>query len=188
MRLIPISAAQALAAGELVLVQLVELELSETLYLASSNVDIDWAGHTYRGMGLLGAVEAVEDVPSESKALRFTLSGLTPEAIGIALAEDIRNRPARLRLAVLDRESHAVIDAQPVWSGSCDQMPIVLSKETCTVSVTAEHRGATFGHPKPFAYTDGDQQRVYPGDTSLRFLVAQANHQDVWPAAGYFKQ
>lgn len=182
------NAAAALAAGELVLVQLIEMELSEPVNLASSNVDIEWAGRTYRGLGLLGSVDAIDDAPGEVKGVRLTLSGLRPETLALALGEDIRNHAVRMRLAVLDRGTHAVLAAPLVWSGTLDQMPITMNGESATITATAQHRGATFGRPKPLRYTDGDQQRLHPGDTCMRFLVSQANHQDVWPAAAYFKQ
>jgi hypothetical protein len=51
-----------------------------------------------------------------------------------------------------------------------------------------------FARPKPFKYSDADQQRYVsvdsPGveDTSMRFTVSQAMHQDIWPAAAYWSK
>ena len=55
----------------------------------------------------------------------------------------------------------------------------------CTIAASATHKGALLRRPKPFRYTDGDQQRVSSGDTSLRFVVSQSQKRDVWPAASW---
>jgi hypothetical protein len=176
------------------LVLLLEMQLTAPLRFASSGVDITYGGNSYIGTGILGGVERVTDGPgANGGGLRFMLSGIPTEVLAIALAEPIRNKACSLRLAVLDIATHAVLEAPLVWTGTLDQMPISHQSDdsggsTCTVSVTAEHRGSTFSRPKPFRYTDGDQRRAFPGDTSLRFVVSQANHQDVWPAAVFFRQ
>lgn len=176
------------------LVLLLEMQLTAPLRFASAGMDITYGGNSYIGTGILGGVERVTDGPgSNAGGLRFMLSGIPTEVLAIALAEPIRNKPCSLRLAVLDVVTHAVLDAPLIWTGTLDQMPISHQTDeaggsTCTVSVTAEHRGATFGRPKPFRYTEGDQRAAFPGDTSLRFVVSQANHPDVWPAAAFFRQ
>lgn len=172
---------------------LLELQFTATLRFSTSSVTLRYAGNDYLGTGILGAVEKVSDSPGESKALRMTLSGIPTQVLAIALAEPVRGKPCLLRLAVLDPESQAILDAPVVWSGTVDQMPVShqtseAGESTCTVSVIAEHRGATFGRPKPLRYTDADQRRLYPTDTSLRFITAQAASNVVWPSAAYFRK
>jgi hypothetical protein len=106
----------------------------------------------------------------------------------VALQEAVRNKPCTLYLGILDPTTHAVLDGVQAWAGTLDQMPITQTGDTCAISATAEHAGATFARPKPSRYTDADQRALYAGDTCLRFVVSQANHQDVWPAAAFFKQ
>ena len=84
--------------------------------------------------------------------------------------------------------AHAVLDSPTVWAGTLDQMPISRGVNTSTIGVTALHRGATFRNPKPLRYTDSDQQQVSAGDTSMRYVVSQSQHQDIWPAASFFRQ
>lgn len=188
MRSISGPAASALASGRVALVLLVEMQLTSTLRLASSAVTISWGGFDWLGAGSLGAVEEVADTAGDYKSLRFVLSGVPASNLAIALAEPIRDKACILRLAVLDPDTHAVLDAPVVWTGTLDQMPVTLSGETCTIAVVAEHAGVAYARPKPLRYTDADQQRLYPGDTSLRFVVDQAQHQDVWPASSYFRR
>lgn len=188
MRSIGGSAQAVLDGGAAPVVLFVHMALSSPLRLNTSAVNIDWNGNTWAGAGALGAVEEVADASGEFKGLRFSLSGVPTALLSVALAEPIRNKACTLWLGILDPATHAVLDAPQVWAGTLDQMPITQTGDTCTLAVTAEHAGATFARPKPLRYTDADQQRLYPGDTCLRFVVSQANHQDAWPAASFFRQ
>lgn len=181
--------AQAVLDGSTpVIVAFIEMLLSSPLRLNTSAVTIDWNARSWLGAGLLGTIEEIDDTPNESKGLRFMLSGVPSSMLAIALGEQVRNKPCTIWFAILDPTTHAVLDAVQAWAGTLDQLPITQTGDTCTITATAEHAGANFARPKPLRYTDADQQRLYPGDTSLRFVVSQANHQDVWPAAAYFKQ
>lgn len=188
MRAISGAAATALASGATAMVMLVEMQLSETLRFVGGSSDIVYAGNTYYATGALGTVEEIDDSPGENKPLRFMLSAVPSDMLAVALQEDIRNKPASVRLAVLDAVTHAVLDAPLIWTGSTDQMPVSHGRHTSTIAVTAEHRGTVFARSKPLRYTDVDQQRLYPGDTCAQYVTSQANHPDVWPAADFGRQ
>lgn len=159
------------------------------VYLASGCINLDHDGHTYQAIGQFGGVEQLRDSPNDAPELRFTLSGVPSTQIGLALSEPVRNRPVYLFLAVLDPAGGTVLDVLDLWSGTLDQMAVNHSADgQVTIGVTALHAAATLRRPKPLRYTDADQQRLYPGDTCLRFLPSQANHQDVWPAAAWGRQ
>ena len=179
-------AAAAVVGGVSVL--LVEMLLTTPTRMCSATQAITYGGNEYLAIGHLGAVETIDDSPGEIKSMRFILNGVSNDLLAVALAEPIRGKAVYMRLAILDPDTHAVLDAPLIWSGTLDQMPIQMGKESSVISVTAEHRGATYARPKPLRYADGDQQRLHPGDTSLRFTTSQANHQDVWPAAAFFRQ
>lgn len=181
--------ALAVLAGPVVpMALLVDMAFSPPVAMASSGFSLQVGPTLYHGAGLLGSVDAIKDSPADSQTLRFSLSGTSSDAIGMALAEDARGRAVLVRLAILDPDTHAVLDTPTVWAGNIDQMPVSLGSGTASIGVTAQHRGATFRRAKPLSYTDGDQQRISAGDTSLRYLLSQAQHQDVWPAAAFFRQ
>lgn len=162
---------------------------SGTLYLASGSLNLTHAGHTWQAIGEFGGVQQLQDSPNDAPELRFSLSGVPSTQIGLALAEPVRNRPVYLSLAVLDPSTGAIEEVLDLWSGTLDQMAISHGADgQCSIGVTALHAAATLRRPKPLRYTDADQQRLYPGDTCLRFLPSQANHQDVWPAAAWGRQ
>jgi hypothetical protein len=104
--------------------------------------------------------------------------------LALVLGTSARNKSCVLRLAILNATTHAVEDVSTVGTFRLDQMTISGS----TVGVTAVPLARIFARPKPIRYTDGDQQLVSSGDRALEFVVSQANHQDVWPAASWFRR
>lgn len=188
MRTLTIGAENALNSRAVGMVMLVEMQLTQTLYLATGTRRVVYAGNTYLPTGTLGGVEEIDDSTGEFKSLKFMLSGVPPQMLAIALEEDIRNKPVYVRIAVLDAQTNALLDVPLVWSGSLDQMPITQGRTSSNISATGQHRGATFARVKPLRYTDTDQQRLFPGDTSAKYVTSQANHPDIWPAASFGRQ
>lgn len=175
----------ALSGPNPALVLLLEMQYATPLYVNSSAVAIEWSGRTYLGAGALGAVDAVRDTAGEITSLKFVLSGVPSDAIALALGESARNRPCSLRLAILHPDTYAVIEAPLIFSGVLDQTAINEGGETATVAVTAVHMGALLARRKSLLYTDADQKKLYPTDTSLRFVVSQSQKKDVWPASNW---
>ena len=163
------------------------MQLSAPVRLCTCAIDLIYDGNTYTGGRMVG-IDAVRNQGGEIQGLKFSLSGVPSEAIAMALAEQIQGKSCIVYTALMDPDNQALVDVMPLWTGTLDQMPITQSPDGCTVSVTAEHRGLSFARAKSIRYTDGDQQRLFPGDKSLSFLVSQSAHQDIWPAAAFFKQ
>lgn len=161
---------------------------SPVLRLNSTGYTVTYGGFDWLGAGTFGSVEKVTDAAGDSQGMRFTLSGIPSDAIALALSESVRGAETILSLALLDPSSKAIVDVLPLFTGSIDQMPISYGPQVSSISVTAIHRGETFSRPKPLRNTDADQQKLYPGDTSRRFVVSQSQVQDVWPAAAFFRQ
>lgn len=189
MRSLTPAALAQLSSGDVALAVLVELQLDGTpVRLASCAAAVDVAGALYFGAGSLGAVDAVRDEAGQTQGIKFSLSGVPSENIALALQTDIQGKPCKVSVAVCHPDTWAVLDAPVAWAGTLDQMPITHGAETSTIGVTAIHRGDTFRRPKPLRYTDGDQQRVAPGDTSCRYITSQSQKQDIWPAADWFRK
>jgi len=188
MRTLSPAAQEALESGNAREAALVEMYLTQTVRFCSAPFALTFDGNEYQGLGNLGAVGEVDDSPGEYKNLQFTLSGVSIDLVSIASQEPIRGKRVVLRNAVVSNVDFSVLDAPIVWIGTLDQMPLLLGDATGDINATAEHRGVTFGRPKQLLYTDDDQQRLYPGDTFLRFIQYQSTHEDVWPAASMFRK
>jgi len=179
--------AAALLGNRLALAQLVEMDLTAPLYITTARDNIVWSGKTYIG-GKQTGIDSIRDQGGEITGLNFQLSGVPSDMLAIALAEPIQGKAVRVFTCIMDPDSQAIVDVQPAWAGTLDQMPISEGSESAVITVTGEHRGITFARAKGLRYSDGDQQRLHPGDRCLEFLVAQSSHQDTWPSAAFFKQ
>ena len=169
---------------------LLTMETTPVVRLNSSPVTVSYNGFDYLGAGNLGSIEAISDQPGDESGMKFTLSGAPSDSISLALRDAPETKGARvtLQLALLDPASKAIVDVLQLFRGYVDQMPINFSTESSSIGAMCSHRGETFSRAKPLRNTDADQQKLYPGDTSRRFVVSQSQKQDVWPAAGFFRQ
>lgn len=179
--------AAAVLGTRLALIQLVEMDLTLPLFVTTAAHDIDYGGNTYIG-GRATAIDAIRDQGGEVQALSFQLSGVPADLLAIALAEPIQGKAVRVFTGILDADTHAILDVLQSWAGTLDVMSIAQGGQTAAITVSAEHRGIAFARPKGLRYTDGDQQALYPGDKSLEFVISQAQHADVWPAAAWFRR
>ena len=176
-----------IASGEKVpIVQLVELRLTTTVYLTTAGRAIQWGGHTWQPMGL-GTIEPVKDDVAELQSLSFTLPGVDQARLSLALTEPVEGKVIKVFDALIEPATGQVVDAVAAWSGTLN-VPQIDDGQTATVSVTAEHRGMVALRPKPSRYTDDEQRRRYPGDTSLHFDPATDAGPLVWPKASFFRQ
>jgi hypothetical protein len=172
------------------MVLLLQMATTPVLRLNSTAFTVPYGGVDYLGAGLFGSVQPITESSSDFSPLKFSLSGVPTDAISLALQDGsaVKHAATTLSVALLDTATKAIVDVVQLFSGQIDQMPITYGPQGATISVTATHRGDTFSRPKPLRNTDGDQQKLYPGDTSRRFVVSQSQKQDVWPAASFFRQ
>lgn len=188
MRTLSVAAAAALAGRNPSIIQLLQILTTPPIYLNSSAVTIEAGGLLYYGIGTLGSIDTIKDTPGGSQSLTLTLSGIPSDLLAVALQENVRGAVVRVHLGVYDPTTQVMLDMPLVFTGFIDQTPIEHGASTSTIPAIAMHRGETFARPKPFRNTDGDQQAAYPGDTSRRYVVAQSQHQDIWPSAAYLRR
>jgi hypothetical protein len=158
-----------------------------TIYL-STGPDLEYDGELWLGASHVGSIGVVDDSPGERKALTFSMRGLAASELSLAMSDAIRGRDVMVYEAICSGDTWQVSGVYEIWSGTISQVGGQVGGGTGMVQVTAEHSGTTYARAKPLRYTDGDQQRLHAGDRSLQFVVSQANHLDVWPAAAYFRQ
>ncbi|MGL4576780.1 MAG: hypothetical protein ACRCV9_18475 [Burkholderiaceae bacterium] len=194
MRQLTPQAIAALSAGAAKSVMFVEMQTSPPIYLNSSPIDIDWNAITWKGAGALGTIEPVTDRAGDYQALRFTLSGVSQDALALALSEQVRGKACYVYFVVLDADTEAVLDVDLVWSGALDRMPGQQSPTrqgrpgSIVIGVEAIHAGEQMQRARPLRFTAEDIQKTSPGDTSGRFILSQAQEQIAWPAASFFKK
>ena len=183
-------AGSALLGNRFAIALLVELQLTQPVRVSTSRDSIEWpvgSGKVFIG-GKQTGVDTISEQGGEVRGMAFTLSGVPTEYLSIALSEPIQGKVVVVWWCLMNPDTHAIVDVLELWRGTLDTMPISQGPQTGTIKVTAEHRGITFRRPRGTRYTDADQKRLAPGDRSLEFIVAQAQHQDVWPSAAFFRK
>lgn len=177
---------RALAGEQMPIVQLLRIEFAaSTVYLTTAGCAITWDGQTWEPSGL-GAVEAVQDSAAELSPLRFTMPGLNPDQVYVALEPGTEGAGLRVYDALIDPDTGTCEDAVLAWSGTLN-VPELIDGAQAELVVTAEHRGMLALRPKPSRYTDDEQRRLHDGDTSLDFDPATDAGPLVWPAASYWR-
>jgi hypothetical protein len=167
-------------------VQLVEMQFAGgTERYCTAGCAVVWGGYTWLGLGL--SVEAVADTVGDIPSLTLGLPAVSDSQIALALAQPIEGTVLHVYDALVDPATGAVADAVMAWSGTLN-MPGIEDGPVASIQVMAEHRGVLALRAKPSRYTDDEQQRLHPGDTSLKFDPATDAAPLVWPAASYFRQ
>lgn len=181
----------ALAAGHVVLVQLVELQFpSGTIALNTSNWNLVWDDVTYRGAYGLGSVSVIKDSPGEIQGISMQMDGGDSSRLSLALdgSGEVQGTPAIIRTAIFDTSSMQILDASVDWSGKLDTMEIEDDGSTTTITATAESAAVDLLRGNPSTYSDADQQALYPGDLAMQYVVSQVDQPVVWPSREYFFQ
>lgn len=164
---------------------LVEMDLTSTLYLNTSPLNLVVSGNTYLGTKKLGRIEPLQDTPAEAKGIRFEMSGVPSSQIGLARSERVQGREVRLKTCIFDPDTYLPLDVRLRWKGLLDVFVIEDGPVTATLQVTAEHAGIDLMRPVTSLYSDAEQRRLYSNDPSLQYISDQTEMRIVWPAASF---
>lgn len=177
--------ARALDGEAIPCVHLLYLGLTVPQYFCIGGSEAVWDGHTWQPLDI--AMSEVEDTTSERTGLKFSFPGVAESSLALALAEDVEGAAVELYAALRDPDTGAIADAMLMWAGELEQAGWQDGAEAL-VNFTAEHLQDIAARPKPSRYTDGEQQRLYSGDTFFRYDVGADKPSLVWPSASYFKR
>ncbi|MBM3855051.1 MAG: hypothetical protein FJ399_18165 [Verrucomicrobia bacterium] len=157
---------------------------SGTVRLWSGTGDKSWAGNTWTGAGDFGSITPVDETTEVTAAgLTFTLSGIPPSTLALALGDNYRGKPCKLWLAVLDA-ADAVLDAYQLFAGRMDVMSIEDGAETGAIRLAAENRLIDLARARALRYTDAEQRRLFPGDLGLEYIANLAEKPLNWGIPG----
>lgn len=188
MRYLAGAEATALSANPLPLVILVEMDLSTPLYLCTAAIDLVVSGNTYLGAAGLGRIDAVQDSPSEIKALSFQLSGVSSAYIALVLSEPVQGCSVRIKSLLLDPATYQPLTPRLRWQGRGDVMSLEDGPSTATIRFSAEHGAIDLLRGSPTYWSDSEQRRLFSSDPSLQYLVDQVDQRVIWPAHTFGRQ
>lgn len=188
MRTVSPAAAAVLAGGLVPMALLIEMDLTQTLYLNTSALDLVINGTTYLGTKGLGKIAAIADTPAEVRNISFELSGVPSSQISLALSEPVQGKAVRIKTAIFDPVTYQVLDVRQRWAGVLEPMTINDAPAAATINITAEHSGIDLTRPATSLYDNAEQQRLHPGDLFLQFVADQVDRRIIWPTSEFGKK
>ncbi len=144
-------------------------------------VPLLWGGYTWEPLDV--AIGAVTDSEQQADGIRLSLPAVTPAQLALA-AQDAEGAAVRIYLADVDPDTGAVADAMQVWAGALDQ-PGWQDGATAAAHFRADPAATIALRDRVSRYTNDEQQRLYPGDTSLDVDPLTDAAPLVWPAASF---
>lgn len=156
---------------------------------AIDGVDRVWGGFTWTRRDV--ALGNIQSEVSEFSALQITLPGVTDSERALVFS-DVEGSLVEIYRAWVDPDGAttgtpgSVGDALLFWSGELDQAGWQAGR-VAVAHFTAESLASIALRTKPSRYTNEEQQRLFPGDTSLDVDPATDAAPVVWPAASFFK-
>lgn len=175
--------ARQLAGEKIPVVPLVYFGLTVPQRWALCGVPLEWGGYTWAPLDI--AVSAVQDQVGQAGSLTYSLPAVTPADLALA-AQDVEGAPVTTSLAMVDPASGAVAGARQVFAGELDQ-PGWQDGANAVAHFTAVPKEQLAMVQRVTRYTNDEQQRLYPGDTSLDVDPLTDAPPVVWPAASFFK-
>lgn len=171
----------AAAAQSVVAVTFVDLDIvGDRLRLNDSNVNLEWGGYTWYGIGTFGGIEAVEESQDLiAQPVRLTLSGVETSLITDAMTTQYQGRAVTIYVGVLNPATLAFIDTpEEVWSGFMDVMTLEADHGLGKITLTCEHWLRV--DPAASRYTDEQQQALYASDRFFQFLYEIPGYVGKW--------
>lgn len=171
----------ALADTQVRAVIFVEMDFaSGFLRMNNSAQNMDWNGFTWLGIGRVGTIEPVgEGMTLEARGLRFSISGIDPAHVSLALNEQYQGRPCRMWFAPLHEDYSVVADPVLVFSGRMDVMDIDMGT-TATITVSVESRLADWDRPRVRRYNAADQAITDSNDLGFEFVPQMVEKNIRW--------
>jgi hypothetical protein len=166
-------------------VYLVQITFSnETIYVNSASMTINWNGHNWLGVGVLGNISTIaESSDTQANGIILTLSGIPTEYLTDALSFANGNGTAQVLLACMLANGSLVADPFPLYFGFTDAPTIDCSTETISLSIAVENRLSDMQRSQQLRYTDSTQRSRYPADASFQFVQYVADLFINWSKA-----
>ncbi|WP_293862503.1 hypothetical protein [uncultured Alsobacter sp.] len=128
-------------------------------------------GEDYTGTGNLLDIEPVDETSAiQSNGAKFTLAGISSQAVSLALGEPYQGRRVEILLALFNSSWELIDDPSVLFSGRADVMAISDGADLCTIVMTAESRLVDLQRARIRRYENEDQKIEYPGDRGFEFV------------------
>jgi len=143
-----------------------------------------FGGNEYLGGGNLVGVSAVEERAGDelsATGITYSLKGVDPDMLAVALGEIRQGLSAKLWFAVLNQDD-GTFEGEPllVFSGLTDIPTIDDGGDTITISLSAENKLIDLERPRVRRFTPADQKSAHPGDKGFDFVAGLQDLEITW--------
>ncbi|MFN3077471.1 MAG: hypothetical protein ABT940_11425 [Alphaproteobacteria bacterium] len=140
-----------------------------------------WNDKTFVGVGSMGSVSEIKETTElQANGCRFTLSGVDPALLALALADARQGLPAKLWLGAMAANGAMASDPYLLFSGLTDVPSIAEDADTATITITAENRLMRLDVARTRRYTPDDQQIDSPGDLGFDYVAGLQDKQIIF--------
>jgi hypothetical protein len=140
-------------------------------YVWSGIGDLVYGGNTYRGVGSLGRISAIDEGTSvQAMGTTVTLSAIDPALLADCLSDIQLGAPATIYFALFDPNLQIVGTPYPLFVGTVDQPVIQIGTTEMAISLKLENKLANLQRANMRRYTASDQRRYYPNDTAFNWV------------------
>ena len=162
---------------------------------------LDIGGNDYVGVGNILDISAIEETAEMAvKGATITLSGVSSEALSLALSEPYQGRVCNIYFGtfstgkilqesgsfiLLQDGSKIILEAtstgfNQLFAGYMDQMNIADGGDTTTIELMVENRLIDLERARVARFTSGYQKSLYPDDLGLDFVEDLQDKDIVW--------
>ena len=147
-----------------------------------------WGALTFDGVGTLGTISAAEETDEvKANGITVSLSAVPTSMIAFVFQEVQRSRfrTATVYIGAIDDAGQLVDDPFPWISGRIAGCALSDATDgSATVQLTIDHELVDLERPLTLRYDDAQQQRQYPGDVGLQYLLGLQNKVLNWGQVG----
>lgn len=141
---------------------------------------LTWNGDVYVGTGMLGDVEVASEIKNGlSSGATFSLVGLDPAMLALALTEDYSKRKCWARLAFFTEAGVLIPDPVCLFAGRMSVMTPTKDPKGGSITLEAE-RGDYDPRPWGALQSNVDQQRRWPGDRGMEYAARLNEARMAW--------
>lgn len=176
-----------LASGMVPVLYLVEMQFSTgTQRYTNWNHSLDWAGHSWLGLGSLLTVSAISDSERlQYPPLELGLNVANPAQLSLALgqAHTYRRRPITLWRCLLDDELRALGDPELAWAGLMDQVRLTTGDgegNSGAAVLRCEMPGRDGRGAQTLRMNNAQHQARWPGDTFFSRIEQLVGQPTPW--------
>lgn len=157
--------------------------VAATYRFTNNNVNLDWGGHTWIGVGALGDITDIKSSEKvEPSAITLTLNlAQTPwRELGFGQVSDYRGRTVNIYRAPLN-DARQIIDTPILeWSGAMDVIAISAEGNSGSLSLRCEPQIKALRRPSNFRVNAAQQAVRHPTDTGFERHEGLISNPQTW--------